>query len=432
MKRRQFLRGAAGFGLALPLLPSLHMPTARARARVAGVKRVVFLVTGYGAVYYNWFPSDASRSERPISARAKETSLRSFTGEISTVFQESVWGAPASGGTLADNLMIVDGVDGAYGTGHERHYALNGHPSDEGMLIAPSIDQFIASNPELYEAPPAYRSLHIRNGAADRATRSASSKFETNTGRVVAEPELEEPQQVWQQVFEGITDDGGGPSEEVLAQAQAENRSVIDYVYAELDHLRTNPRLASSDRDRLDAYTQYVRELELGQTQRPAAGCRRPGEPAGDYSDGYEYTRVRTFNDSRRGLDHITNIVHAIRCGLTGVITFDAMPAAESYADLGCTRSDFHSTTHARDMPNSSSAAVRTDADHWSIEESLIVERYDAQLLATLMTGLDVVEDPDTGRTFLDNTLIVVSSSMGSQVDHRGAGCRCCSRAQKT
>ena len=51
MNRRQFLRGAGGFALAVPLLPSLLPREARASDGIAGPKRFISLSSHHGGVW---------------------------------------------------------------------------------------------------------------------------------------------------------------------------------------------------------------------------------------------------------------------------------------------------------------------------------------------------------------------------------------------
>jgi hypothetical protein len=179
--------------------------------------------------------------------------------------------------------------------------------------------------------------------------------------------------------------------------------SILDGVIGDHTRLQNHPNLSSVDRERVDAYLTYLREYEQRVASSELISCSAPDRYAG-YSGG------NGAQSMAMAPDHVTNIIYAVRCGLSRVITWDVEAASDPYP--GITKSH-HQVSHNKEGDYAAGSETNT--------ASLGFDRFHMKLLDDLVRGLDVEEDPGSGRTYLDNSLIMVCSNMGSLRNHKGA-----------
>jgi hypothetical protein len=118
---------------------------------------------------------------------------------------------------------------------------------------------------------------------------------------------------------------------------------------------------------------------------------------------------------------HVELLATAIKCDLTRVATLEFGRQSHSntmpYLPDGPLRN-----------PDGSTTVFHEGVSHWGHSkqgqkrrEYSRINRYITKRIARLMTLLDEVEDPETGRTYLDNTIIYWGSEFGtSTTGHHG------------
>ena len=396
VSRRMFLQGG-GLSLCVPFLPSL-VRTSSAAPGDGPIRRLIILGTRYGWDQTLWFPSDAAvANATPVSERARTMPLADIAGDLSPIHTREIWGS------LVDKMTLIDGFDAQYGAGHQLHYPLTTWNSPE-LLGAPteSLDVIIRDNAEIHDGEP-LSSLHL---AANGGFHDGESMSVVRSGGdLVNLPHLSDPAAAHDTIFEHVIEDDS--QIEAFDRLKQRDLSVIDHVHADYTATRSSPRLSKNDKDKLDAYLQYLREYETAVEGLEPAFCEKPPKPGTED----DYGNVEQSHPERMEAQ-IANLVGAIRCGVTNVVTFSMMPTTPKYQFI-----DGFSHVEPHDISHYLSEAVRGDA----LAQQQPLGRYFAQQAANLLSQLDVVEDPETGRTFLDNSLVLWTNDMGSVANHKGA-----------
>jgi hypothetical protein len=393
--RRMFLRGAGLFALSIPFLSSLAKT---ARAAPGPIKRFIGIFIPYGTVRSHWFPADDVRQLTPLSARAKAMTASDIAGDLSPVFQRATYEAVLS------KMIFLDGIDGVYNIGHNKTYPFTGYSRNLGegeVLSCMSIDQIIAERADIYDAEPAFRSLNLAAGPDAQTHSGTSVSYAMSGGAVVPVPQIANPGVAWDYMFKNVA--SGEEAIAAFEKLKADKLSVLDRVHEDYTRVMKHGNLSRADQLRLEAYADYLRELELSVSQSEAVTCTVPPRPDDD----------PTQKQSVRLPAQIDNVVHAVRCGLTNVITLSMEPTSMSYPFLGNMVSHHHSMSHTKESNPDSVASLE------------LLDRWHAEQIASLVERLDVVEDPDTGRTFLDNSIVMVASDMGSFQNHAGTRMPC-------
>jgi hypothetical protein len=398
-----FLRGAGAAALSIPFLGSLA-GEAEAMPASPRIKRAVFVGLNYGSWRDLWFPSEAARTALTrVSPRAQTMPLAAFAGDLSPVFTRDLVG------DLLDKMIFLDGIDGPYTIGHEKSYSLTGQRVESASLLtAPSIDQIIAERALIYGSEPAFRSFNVAGGTGTHAGPSIS--YADVGGIIQPVPQLTDPSAVWDAVF-GAVALGDDPA----SRAEAERRralrlSVIDGVLSDYQALRASTRLSSNDRRRLDGYLDYLREYERSVAERETVVCAAPARP-----DSTTYPRSPSLYPEVLAPDMASNVVHMLRCGLTNVVSFNIEPTAREYGFLPGVTGDHHGLSHGIEE------IAGVDRVSPQIEQ---IDRFHVRVIAGLVRGLDV-EDPATGRSMLEDTVVFVGNNMGSVLNHKGSRMPC-------
>ena len=257
--RRMFLRGAAGFTLALPFLPSL-LPRG-AEAGPVGIRRFVAFGTQHGGIWQNaMYPSDASLTEtmsygHTIRRGALGASLQNGRAAISPVLSAD---ATVLTPELVQKMNVLRGLDVTFYLAHHRgghlgNYAENDGNGSDGMALQehiPTIDQVMAWSPSFYPdlGTILERSLVIGGTAGMSANWSSPA---SKTGSVQNISPQDNSLTLFNSIFVPETD-------------PAETRPpIVDLVLEDYNRLRqSNRRLSAEDRQRLDDHLELLDELE--------------------------------------------------------------------------------------------------------------------------------------------------------------------------
>ena len=377
LARRAFLRGAGGFALAIPFLPSLL--GSRVAADASAPRRFVGVFSLNGQFDANWHPDMSGASMVAPNTLAKP--LSELSGPVSNIV-----GAPFD--ALRDKITLLRGLDGLTDTGHNRSFPLTASTHTGGGMergSAPffpySVDAVLERAPSFYTTPPALGAMRLspmlrRYNGELRAGESFS--WWTEGGVTTRLPVQSDAEVVFNQVF--------GSSEPVEGPDPRERQQlVIDRVKDDFDRLRENPRLGGEDRERLSNYADHLRDL---QTRLAAAGRISCTGPDVAYVEDAEAMYE----------DHIDLLVAALACGLTRIGTLFIKHVRADGEEAG-----FHSNSHL-----SGPEAERTSAGH----NGWIAER-----VAQLLTKMDAIVEPD-GNTLLDNSLVLWGNELGDGGSH--------------
>lgn len=268
--RRQFLLGAGGASLALPLLPSwLSLSDAEAAEAGPGKCFAYMQLPHGGVVQQDMYPEAAAAESKTYaghSIRRQTLQGKVANGEtrISAVLR-----APSSRLTpaLIAKMNVLRGVDLPHYPGHGGGQALGNFSDITGGLIdeeinwrKPTIDQVMSYAPGFYAATPAERaivfgplSFQYENQAAQSGALRQTKEF---GGSNLA---------LFDKLF------GSQPLPNSKPTAAPDTR-LIDKVFENFKRVRDSGRLSNVDKRVLDDHAQRIAELQ-NKLKRPLVGA---------------------------------------------------------------------------------------------------------------------------------------------------------------
>jgi hypothetical protein len=374
MSRRRILRGLGGLAIGIPYLPSLD---GESRADVPIFpKRFVYVSSSCGEAMSHWFPNSSMFSWQALSGSVREADLAVAAGQggLSPVL------GPDFDGLLSKMIFLrgLDVLEPGLG-GHCPSAALNAQR--DTSIYVPTLDQVLASSPIVYPSAPAgARSIHTMSKVSGQAETGLSFGYEgpnySDSG----------PTATWQRLF------GTYVPDDPIAQKRRELEvGVIDAVREDYDAVIQHPRLSQLDRDRFTAHMDLLQDLRQRLLTQGAA-CAPPGMPLEDPS-----------MDTMEGLDEVTAMNIAL---VTAGLACDRTRIAVIQLGVGTDyKYDHHSMQHGQLDPAGAEAYKQ------------IHLHYGDQLAALLRSMDDVVEDPTTGATLLDNSVVLYGNEDGASAD---------------
>jgi hypothetical protein len=251
-----------------------------------------------------------------------------------------------------------------------------------------SIDQLLSREAAIVgDAPVA--SLQL---AADARSAALFTRTLSYTGRGAPVASVQHPQAAFARLFGSLGMPGATP--EQLAMLRSRKESVLDFAAADLARLER--RLVGSERERIAAHLDAIRELE--RLFDRGRGCIDEGKLI-DQVLAPDPTQPDRQHGAL-GRAHFEIIRAAFRCDLTRVVNF-GWASGQSHIDFstiipGVENLAFHAITHFGKNPEHDETAVH----RW----------YNEQMAAMVRMFRDT---PDLdGRSLLDNMLIVVWSEI--------------------
>ena len=398
LSRRTFLRGA-GASVALPFLDAMR-PAGRAWAEPAGAKftRLVAIEESMGvAGSSDW--GDA----RHLFAPAK-------TGRGFELVADSQL-KPLE--AFRDHLTIVSNTDcrsaeafraEEIGGDHDRTTAVfltQAHPKQtqgSDIFIGTSLDQLHAQR---YGRETVLPSLELCIEGIDRGGGCAYNyhcAYTTSLAWATPSlplPAIREPRVVFERLF------GAGDTAEDRAARRRTDRSLIDWIAAEVGRLRRT--LGAADRVALDEYVEHIREIErrieLVEARNTSGEEREMPEAPSGVPDSFEEHMQLMFDLQ----------VLALQADLTRVITFKTGfdQSNRTFPESGTTKS-VHGASHHGNVP----------------EDIMDFNRINTYRLGQLAYFLEKMRHTmDGDASLLDQTAIVWGSAMadGNLHNHRRA-----------
>jgi hypothetical protein len=375
--RRQILKRLGVAAAASPLVPLLDSELGAQTA--APPKRLILFFTPHGTVWDKWKPTGTETAFtlspilQPLERhKAKLTVLAGLgipdkgVGAPHTKGPSLLW----TGSTLAD--------DGTF----NRSDCSGG--CTYGWNTSPSIDQLVVN---ALQPKTLYKSLQfgVRCGGNNPASRMIYTGPQTPLA-----PETD-PWAAFGRLF------GMPAAPTALARLQAERKSSLDVVAAELSAIRG--RVSAADRGKLDAHLSSVSALEARLAATQPATCAPPA--LGAKLNAGDQVNTPTVMD--RQFDLLTA---ALACDLTRVASFQYSIGdndGTTYSWLGHTVAH-HTMTHAPDSDTATWASVQQIYTWYATKFGELLDR-----LAAVKEG---------GGTMLDNTLVVWGSELGKGNSH--------------
>jgi Protein of unknown function (DUF1552) len=395
LSRRSFLAGVGGTAVWTGLVNKLEAQEQGAPPP----KRFLVIQRPVGTVYENWWPTGTgtsftlSRIQKPFAPLQKQ--LVVFR-DLKLPFDGSVGGGHERGSVL---LL----------TGQRTKELYPGNGGDDPMAEGPSVDQLFLRQSQLLSGAP-IGSLQIScDNRAD--TPEVSTRNISYSGAKAPLKPYYQPRDVYARLFGSMTT----TTDEALARARAEKKSVLDFQLRDLARLR---KLApASQRAALDAHESAIRDLERELDADPSnpASCGVPELPplisTSTFVDPYSSTHVVKERDDLKHEQiaklHFALIKAAFRCDLTRVVTFQFSPGTNhvSFGDLWPANPSLfkvhHTTSHDPDTADTLEFLTR-------------VEEWYATRVSAFLQELASEKQAD-GSVLLDNTLVPYVSEVGAR-----------------
>jgi len=374
LSRRTFLRGA-GVALGLPLLDAMT-PALTAMAQASSRPRLGFVYVPNGIIMDQFTPATVGADfQFPTILKPLEP-FRNSVVVVSNLVRAEV-----------NNNHAVSSACWLTGVRPKR-------TDGPDFRVGTSLDQAVARQigqdttfPSLEVATEDFSGLQ---GACDPGYSCAymnTLSWQTPTSPLPMEIN---PRVVFERLF------GGGATPEERLSRMNTNRSILDFVTAELKDLSRG--LGAQDRSRLGEYSDHVREIERRIQRAEAQAESRPNVPA-------EPVGVPEAYD-----DHVALLFDllgvAYQADLTRVFTF--MMAREvsqrTYPELGVTE-PHHAVSHHGNRLESIANHTKVNVHHMQM-----FARFIERLRST----------PDGEGSLLDHSLIVYGSGMSDGNGHTG------------
>ncbi len=403
--RRHFLRGAAGFTLALPFLESLLPKRARAgQAPYAAHPRFVCMTTQHGGIWgANMFPGDgvASTPQTLYPGHAMHYGQLAASSQGAMNSLSAVLTADASrlSANLVSKMSVIRGIDVPYYLGHHTggdlgNYARNDGEDGSKTNYRPTIDQVLAYSDTYYGdlASLRERSMHI--GTHPNHTWGWSNPTQ-QTGTIEALPLSQSSLALFSQIFVP-EDDPNAPEPRPL---------VVDRVLESYNRLRSGAfgdaaKLGAADRQRLDEHIDRLHDLES--RLNAVASCGDVPQPTGDTANldvgGYSanVADMRAYYQLYNDV-----IVAAFICGTSRIAVINSGETwSQQNPGLCC---DWHdNVAHMSAEPDGAAQSTMVAAKR---------DFFDSVFL-DLVNKLDVEES--NGVTYLDNSFVFWTQEAGS------------------
>jgi Protein of unknown function (DUF1552) len=405
--RRQFLRGAGGFSLGLPFLPSL-MDAGAARAIAAAPKRrFVQMCTQHGGIWgTSLYPDAATLTDamtyagRTVRRGKLAPQTTGGTAQLSAVLRgPSTMLTPA----LAAKMNVLRGLDvpwylGHHTGGHLGNFARNDGNGGEAQFMqsypTPTIDQLMAWSPKFYGDLATIRQRALVVGA--RISYNWSNPASPNArGPIQEVAGSTDAQALFKQIFVGAA----------APDPNAVSAAVVDRVNADYRRLRNgNPRLSVDDRRRLDDHMQRLSELERKVNVSGTCPAITPVTTStGRLIDTPSYAITPAMQAQvHQALNDV--IVAAFLCDTSRIAVMNIPEDFSSYVG------DWHEdVAHHAAEPDGVKHAIIVAAHQLTFEKVFL----------DLCGKLDV--DDGTGQTLLDSALVVWTQESG-EYTHVGQG----------
>lgn len=382
LSRRTVLRGA-GTALALPLLDAM-IPAQTALAQTAATPKPRFVgcFVPHGAAPGWWVPEQvgALPAELPFNWKPLEPFVDQ-TVIMSGLHSRSA--EPPPGETGADHWVAAAfmcavkpkktaGADVECGTTIDQ-------------LIAQKIGQDnLLPSMQFAVEDPGSSSSNCGEGYSCTYTNTISWATPTSPLPMELNPQV---------VFERMFGDGSSPEQRTSRRRR--NASILDSLNESLARLKG--QAGSSDRARLDDYTDNVREIERRLAIAMEASTVAPTDmsvPVGV---------PQTFDEHIKLQFDLLALAFQADISRVGTLLFARDLTGRTYPESAAPTSGFHGVSHHGEDPR-------------RIEDLAKINQYHIKMLAYLINNLK--NTPDGDGTLLDHSLVLYGSNMGNSNQH--------------
>lgn len=379
ISRRAVLRGA-GVALGLPLLDSM-IPAQTPLAKTAAVPPTRFtgIFVPHGMAPGYWVPDKTGEGFEFTPIFKPLEPFRDHTVIMSGLWSKSA--EPPPGTTGADHWVAA-----AYLCA-EKPKKTAGADIRDGTTIDQLIAQKIGRENllpslQLGVEDPGANSSNCGEGYSCAYTNSISWMTPTKPLPMEINPQV---------VFERLFGDGATPKER--AERREFDRSILDSVIQ--DAARFKAEIGVSDRNRVDAYLEDVREIErrLEIATKSSAAAPTTSVPYGVPASFDEHIKLQFDLLALAFQGDITRV---------STILYARDLTARAYPESG-TNTGFHAGSHHAENPD-------------RIKDYSKINTYHVQCLAYFMNRLKSIKEGDG--TLLDHSLTLYGTNMGNSNQH--------------
>lgn len=260
VSRRQFLLGAGGAALAVPLLPSLlpHEAQAQAMAQASAERYFVHMTTWHGVFQSQFYGQllDAAPSQTMThgGVAVRGAALSSRTSGDMVVISDIL---QARGSRLTPRLLslmnVINGLDFATSSGHNRGGTLGGDSSN------PTIDQVMAASRSFYPTSPLQPAI----------VRNLVSLSKSGSGIATTPQTADSNVKLFDRLFKTQTTPPGG-------SGGTEQPVLVDRVKEHADLVMNDPRCSADCRSRLGNYMDMLADVQSKLQQTVNSSFSRP------------------------------------------------------------------------------------------------------------------------------------------------------------
>ena len=303
--RRSFLRGVGAGFASLPFFKMLEHSFVQA-AGVTPPLRFVTMYHPHGIAAELW-AMQAGDTETNFNLTFANSSLQPFDD------------AATYGKSFKSKILPIEGIDLlSNANGHDSAGTiLTGSRIDSsaGKPLNSSLDQFLAVEKKLGAATPV---TSIALGVGNDDTKSGSTLSYGPGG--AAFPKIIDPMQAFNMLFANFVVPNNPAAQAAAARQRLLGQSVLDFVTGDINRLR--PRLASPEKQKLDAHLDALRELEKQINPSGAAStCVMPTTP-----DAGTFPKLKQYNGGEPYFDAVTEafttlLAQAFACDITRFAT---------------------------------------------------------------------------------------------------------------
>jgi hypothetical protein len=335
LSRRTLLRGAAGVGIALPLLEAM-LPRTASGATPTAPRRIIFA----------------------FKANGDQTARRFIdTGETSFTFDEFL--APLE--PYRKDLLLLNRLDRRYGRfksnersdGHQQGgaslapwksgegaFPIGGADQTIGYVLGPSADHEIGARVLKDNPGVSTRHLVFRVNTRENNIWNVSSHAGPSGQQSPVNPETD-PYNAYTSLFTAASTDPAAVK--ALAKRVAMKQSALDNAIGEISTLRA--KLGAGDRQRLDQHTQALRDIERTLSANTGTSACAPMP--------FATPKLNVFDDANHvelGQLFFKVSAWALACDRTRSINFNwsGNTSNRIYKNLGMTEGH-HDISHASD-----------------------------------------------------------------------------------
>jgi hypothetical protein len=391
MFRRNFLRGACGVAVGLPVLESLLPRRARAGGTAETPRRFVAFACCNGVEISRFWPT--SPYGALAAAGLTGTALEPLAPHVAKMLvPRGIHTVPRGFG-----FDPVAGCDHVKGAGHR----LTAQPLDEGTLFAQgiSVDQMIAS--ELNDGQPALN-LHVgyryegTNGVVSYLGANSPAVGETN------------PWLAYQDLM-GLSN----LDEAALMRLTARRESVLDLVEKDFTRLKSID-LSQADRDKLDMHLTAIRDLETGMGEAGLIPCLLPDARMAEIQ-ALEGQNVEDDSMYRTvGMMQMDIIALALACGANHAATL--MWGSEAGGPVFTWDGMSHQYNHHKLSHGNTADDCSGSAVDGYLDMLFAIDRWYATQLAYLLDQLEGYTENEG--TLLDNCSVVWMNNLSDGKAH--------------